>query len=185
MTSWDSQIAAFKAAIDFSPGKTVDIVIASAGLGEGGSNRWVANIPKDPTPPPTRVVDVNFTGVYLTSHAALWAFKNHPGNDVSWSKHIVYVSSLAGYSSMTLVQDYAGSKWGVRGIFRALRGAPGVLGDNMPAVRCNLIAPSWVRTPMTKEFVDTVEKLGMPIAEPEDAAWIVMRMCADQKVIGK
>lgn len=86
---------------------------------------------------------------------------------------------------MTLVLDYASSKWGVRGLFRGLRGAPGVLGEGMPAVRCNLIAPIWVRTPMTARLMDMIEKMGHSIAEPSDAVWVVMRMCADQKVIGR
>lgn len=141
--------------------------------------------PTEPLPPPTKVLDVNLIGVYHTAHLALWAFKNYPGSDASWSKHVVFVASMAGYLSMPLVMDYACSKWGVRGLFRALRGAPGVLGEGKPAVRFNLIAPTWVRTPLTASVIDRIEKMGRIVAEPSDAAWVVMRMCADQKVIGE
>lgn len=161
-------------------------MIPCAGVGGEGSGPWVRDIPTEPIQPQTKILDVNLMGVYHTTHLALWAFKNHPGSDNSWSKHIVFVASLAGYASMTLVMDYGSSKWGVRGMFRAVRGAPGVLGEGMPAVRCNLIAPTWVRTPMTEKYLGIVQKiLGATVAEPEDAAWIVMRMCADQKVVGK
>jgi 5'-hydroxyaverantin dehydrogenase len=124
-------------------------------------------------------------GVYHTAHLALWAFKNYPGSDVSWSKHVVFVASMAAYTSITLVMDYSSSKWGVRGLFRALREVPGVLGEGNPAVRFNLIAPTLVRTPLTAKVIDRVEKAGATVAEPSDAAWVVMRMCADQNVISK
>jgi len=98
---------------------------------------------------------------------------------------IVFVASMGGYTSMTGVLDYCTSKWAVRGLFRSLRGAYQILGEDKPKLRCNLIAPTFVKTNMTKGYWGHMEKMGILLAEVSDCVDVVLRMCADSKVIGE
>src|SRR6201999_3485017 len=115
---------AFKAALDFGPEKTLDIVIPAAGIGGTITKAWLddpeLNEAGDPKPAPRRVLDINLDGVWNTTNLALYYFKKFPGQKES-DKQIIFVSSMAGYSSMTGTSGYCTSKWGVRGLFRALR----------------------------------------------------------------
>src|ERR1700760_1551783 len=125
VTSWDAIVAAFKACIEFSPSKTVDIVIPNAGVAGPSLYFWLSQTPldekNDPMLPPQRTVAVNYLAVYNTVHAAMYYFKNFPGADISKSKVIVLVSSMGGYNPMATVIDYNSAKWGVRGMFWSLR----------------------------------------------------------------
>ena len=190
--SWASLVAAFKAAIAFSPSNTIDIVVPNAGVAGGGMYYWLTNTPldpetKDPQQPPQHVVGVNFMGVYNTVHAAMYYFKNFPGgDDKSHSKLIVLVSSMGGYQAMPTVLDYNSSKWGVRGLFWSLRNLDNVLGEGKPGFRVNLIAPTWVRTNMTKGFSSRVAADSpVKIAEVSDCVDVFMRMSADEGLKGE
>jgi 5'-hydroxyaverantin dehydrogenase len=155
---------------------------------------WLTNTKADaetgePKPPPQHVVGVNFVGVYNTVHAAVWYFKNHPGaaeeGTTPNSKLIVLVASMGGYQAMPTVLDYNGAKWGVRGLFYSLRNLDGLLGEGKPMFRVNLIAPTWVRTNMTRGFSSRVgEDSTVKIAEVSDCVDVVMRMAADEKIKG-
>jgi NAD(P)-dependent dehydrogenase (short-subunit alcohol dehydrogenase family) len=186
--SWESLVEAFKSAVQFGPEKTLDIVIPAAGIGGIVTKTWLDN-PElneagDPKPVPTKVVDVNLDGVFYTAHVALYYFKKFPGPKES-DKQIIFVSSMAGYSSMTGVAPYCTSKWGVRGLFRSLRGAHRILGDDLPTLRCNLLAPGYVKTPMTRELWEYEEKGLMKMANVSDVVDVVLRICADQDILGR
>lgn len=188
VSSWEAQVSAFKSAIEFSPEKTLDIVIPAAGISNPGIRSWLheakENENGDPEPLPLKVLDVNLDAVFNTAHLAMYYFKKHPG-PTSSEKQIIFVASMGGYTSMTGVLDYCTSKWAVRGLFRALRGARWSMGDQGPPLRCNLIAPTFVRTPMTKPFWGYMEQLGVKMAEVSDCTDVLMRMAADENVIGK
>lgn len=188
MTDWSSQVNAFKTAVEFSPSKTIDLVIPNAGLASGGNWLWLAETPVDsngdPTPPPTKIVDVNYMAVYNTAHLAIYYFKTHLGTDLSYSKQIIFVSSMAGYTSMHGVMDYGSSKWAVRGLFRTLKDMPLFLGEGMPKFRVNLIAPGWVRTAMTAAIVDRLQESGQTVAEVSDVVHVALRMAVDDDVQG-
>lgn len=112
-------------------------------------------------------------------------FKKHPSSD-SASKQIIFVGSMASYQGMTGVPSYGGAKFGVRGIFKAMRElADDVLGDGREGVRVNMIAPSWIRSGMTDKIVPYLEKHNVTVGTPEDCARVVLRMCADKNVKGK
>jgi 5'-hydroxyaverantin dehydrogenase len=196
VTSWDDITSAFKAAIAFSPDKTVDIVVPNAGLASDRLPQWLHGTPYDPadpssdTPPPPsqRVIDVNYKAVFNTVHAALWYFRNFPGSaDSTYSKNVVFVSSMAGYTPMSGVPSYNSSKWGVRGMFWSLRNMEKLLGEGKPKFRANLIAPTWVRTNMTKGLVEYLKKVDAKtlVAEVEDVTDVVLRMVTDENVKGK
>jgi 5'-hydroxyaverantin dehydrogenase len=187
VTSWTAQVAAFKAAIDFGPEKTLDIVVLAAGIGGEYVTTWLQN-PKtdengDPVDIGQKLLEVNLGGVYNSTHLALYYFKKYPGHSKR-DKQIVFVSSMAGYVSFTTVTDYCSSKWGVRGLFRSLRAAYQILGDEAPRLRCNLLAPHMIRTEMTRRYWEYYEKNGLEMGKVDDCAHVVLRMCADSKVIG-
>jgi len=154
---------------------------------------WLAETPlnsvtKDPLPPPSQVVDVNYMGVWNTIHAAMFYFKNNPGRaEDTHSKVILLVSSMGGFQPMTTVIDYNSSKWGVRGMFWALRNAERILGEGKPNFRVNLIAPTWVKTNMTKRLQDALTggASKIKIAEVSDVVDVVLRMSSDESVKGE
>jgi 5'-hydroxyaverantin dehydrogenase len=185
---WESLVGAFKSAIEFGPENTIDIIIPAAGLGGSVTKVWLDN-PElneagDPKPAPMVVMDVNLDGVFNAAHLALYYFKKFPGQKDS-DKQIVFVSSMAGYSSMTGSAAYCTSKWGVRGLFRSLRGAHKILGEDHPTLRCNLLAPGFVRTPMTKPFWEFEKNGQMKMATVSDVVDVVLRLCADRDIIGE
>jgi NAD(P)-dependent dehydrogenase (short-subunit alcohol dehydrogenase family) len=60
-----------------------------------------------------------------------------------------------------------------------------IFGEEKPSLKCNLIAPGFVRTPMTKEYWEYEEKGQMKMARVSDVVDVVLRLCADQNIIGK
>lgn len=123
MTSFSSQTAGFKSALSFAPSKSIDIVLASAGLSGTSIKTWVDNLPTsqpdaEPELPTTVVIDVNLMGVYYTAHLALFYFKQTATSGDAASKQLILISSLAGYVTLSNVADYNASKYGVRGFWR-------------------------------------------------------------------
>lgn len=92
---------------------------------------------------------------------------------------------MASYQGMTGVPSYGGTKFGVRGIFKAMRElSDDVLGEGREGVRINMIAPSWIRSGMTDKIVPYLEKHNVTVGTPEDCTKVVLRMCADEGVKG-
>lgn len=146
MKSWQSQVQAFKSAINFSCQQSIDVVVAAAGLGGKpfiSPEEKPSSLDDDPPEPPgvTAVFDVNAKGVYFTAKLAQYYFGLQPKTPVakapSRDKSLVLISSIAGYLELNEIQ-YTASKWAVRGIFRGIRSMMEDLG-----YRTNLIAP-WV-----------------------------------------
>lgn len=184
VTSWDSQIVAFKQCIATSPNGTIDIVIPCAGVA-GHSILGVLHTPEDangdPLPPPTSTLAVNTTGVFYTAHLALHYFEKTmgSGNTPSAEKQLVFVSSTIAYTAMPLMSDYTASKFAVRGLWKSIRGNADVLG-----IRTNLIAPSLTRTPFTKEMVPFLEAKGVKMASVQDCVDVLLRIVCDASVLG-
>lgn len=182
---WASQVSVFKAAINHSPSKAVDIVVPAAGLTGRGfldPNDEPASLDKDPPEPSFDAIDINLTGVFYTTKLALHYFQLK-GSDESANqdkKQIILISSLAGYIEMPWIADYQASKYGVRGLFKAVR-------NNVPAmgVRMNLIAPWFVQTPMTKDVGPALEEKGYALAKTETVVEAVVRCATDDRISGK
>jgi 5'-hydroxyaverantin dehydrogenase len=128
-------VAAF-AAVD-KAGHLVDQINASE-----------VSLKEDPYPPSTLSLEVNLKGCFYTTFLALHYFRLKPksGVETAQDKSLIIVASLAGYLDDTHNTSYMASKFGARGVFRAVRQrAQADLG-----VRVNLIAP--VRIPMGKRI---------------------------------
>jgi meso-butanediol dehydrogenase/(S,S)-butanediol dehydrogenase/diacetyl reductase len=117
----------------------LDIVIANAGVGFGGSagdvddERW------------TRTIDVNVTGALRLVRAALPALLDRGGGSV------VLVSSVSGLVSGTDSAAYDTSKAALIGLARSLAVDYGPKG-----IRANALCPGWVVTPMADGSMDAL-----------------------------
>ena len=191
MTDWQSQVDAFKNAIGFSNHKSIDFVVAAAGL---AGHAFVAedeeppSLEKDPPPPRLSVMtlDVNAKGVFYTSKLAQHYFALPPSSQPlpqanatkEPRKCLVVVSSLAGYLELGAA-DYTAAKWAVRGLFRSTRSQMENLG-----YRINLIAPWVMDTPMAHKLAELCRQKGFPVGDANDVAKAVIRCAADDTICG-
>lgn len=117
-----------------------------------------------------RVIDVNLLGVFLGIQAVIEPMKQAGGGV------IVNVSSTAGLQGYAGLSAYVASKWGVRGLTKA------VALDLAPYnIRVLSIHPGPIRTPMTAQMPDAAVA-AQPIArfgEPEEVAAMVRFMMAE------
>ncbi|KAF2711578.1 NAD(P)-binding protein, partial [Pleomassaria siparia CBS 279.74] len=188
-TSFDSQTTGFKSAIAFSPHKTLDLVVTSAGLGAARVDTWLDQVSQtpdaDPSPPNTSVIAVNLLGLYHSTHLALFYFKQTAKAGDQSGKHLIYVSSLAGYAPLDKAADYNASKFGVRGMWQAIRHSTNILGQNSPPFRTNLVAPTFIRTNMTTALEPVLLAHGIALGEIEDVVAGVMRLACDENITGR
>jgi len=136
----------------------------------------------DPPKPPTLALEVNLTGVYYTAMLAVHYFNARVPDD-SFKPQLCFISSLAGYGDLPFSSDYASAKWGVRGLWRSLRGERGVNG--LGGTQANLIAPTYIRTAMTAGFSQQLVEAGIKVGEVEDVIQAILRAVVDQDVDGK
>lgn len=167
MTSFDSQVALLRGALEFFPRGEIDIFVPAAGI----ISMPTQVAPQDPagladlkTPPSdlaANVINVNLSGVYVgTLLVARYGMGLHkPREGDSRSKSIVLIASLAGYCGAEGSIEYTTTKFGVRGLLRGLRKQLAGLG-----VRLNAVSPFYVETPMTAHATPVLKQLGIPIA---------------------
>ena len=172
----------------FSNPRSIDIVVAAAGV---GGRPFIArdeeppSWDKDPPLPPSADlnIDVNAKGVYYTSKLAQHYFgipSSSPTNSaLKFRKCLVMISSLAGYLELEAA-DYTASKWAVRGLFRSTRSQMEDLG-----YRTNLIAPWVMDTPMSEDLAKLCRMNGFPVGDANDVAKAVIRCAVDDSICGK
>ena len=202
VTSWESQIKAFKAALAFAPSNTLDVVAMFAGIGSEAGNvvdhvqAHEASLYNDPAQPSIKPLDVNLTGVFYSTYLALNYFRLKPRNEQQAanadvdstslpSKSLIFVSSLAGYIDYPGHSLYNAGKFGVRGLFRSVRSKAKEMG-----VRCNLLAPWYIKTAMTAPILEFLKARGLENSggltwgRIEDVVEIAGRCAVDESVDG-
>lgn len=100
VTSWTSQVNAFKSAIEFSALRSVGVVLLFAGIGAGTSDLFYlpSTLEKDPFTPSTATWDINLTGVYYSPVLAGYYFRLPPtSSSPAFKKTVISMSSTAGY----------------------------------------------------------------------------------------
>ncbi len=164
---WDSQVKAFQAALNFSPTKTLDIVAVFAGIDDSGHvvdlvSASEVSVDGPPPPIPTLTsIEVNLTGALFTATLALHYFRLKPqgGDDDTFQRHksLTIVSSLAGYVDDTHSTTYTASKYGCRGMFRAIRAQA----HQQLNVRVNTLCPWAMWTPMVEKGLARMAEYGI------------------------
>jgi 5'-hydroxyaverantin dehydrogenase len=121
VTDWLSSVLAFKHAALFGPGGSLDVVGLFAGVaGDGGSLTDQVMDAAEPSLDPGHIppepalsaIRVNLEGLYKNAWLALYYMQlpSKMGSRRPFSKSLILVSSLAGYSDMPGNTDYNASK---------------------------------------------------------------------------
>ncbi|KAL3476658.1 hypothetical protein BJX99DRAFT_138178 [Aspergillus californicus] len=168
VTNWDSQVKAFQTALNFSPTKTLDAVASFAGVDTTGplvDHVAPTEISLDSVPPIPSLapIEVNLKGTFYTATLALHYFRLPPQGPTSsisqnhTSKSLTIVSSLAGCIDDTHSTAYTASKFGSRGLFRAIRAQA----HQQLNVRVNAICPWAMKTPMIEGALQRMADFGI------------------------
>lgn len=117
-----------------------------------------------------RVIDINLTGTFLGMHYAVPSLRKAGGGV------IINISSTAGLMGYATISAYGASKWGVRGMTKAVAMELG-----KDDIRVMSIHPGPIRTPMTEDIGEDITA-AQPIArmgEPGEVTKLLMFMAAD------
>ncbi|MDH4111245.1 MAG: SDR family oxidoreductase [Actinomycetota bacterium] len=115
----------------------LDIVVANAGVGFGGSAGTVTDDVWRTT------IDINLSGALYLVRAAM------PHLEARGGGSIVLVSSVSGFHSSASSAAYVASKAGMIGLAKSIAVDGGPRG-----IRANALCPGWVHTPMGDESMD-------------------------------
>lgn len=192
VTDWQSQVNLFKEAVKLSPHGGIDTVVANAGIPSGRGpqleNPQGLDAP-NPPPPGLAVLNVNLTGVVYTTHLALFYLQRNPNSAPANPKcdpvhthrdrHLLLISSMAGFLPLPGSSLYAASKHAVLGLYRCLRATSFGHG-----VRTNIICPYFTDTPMLSATGRAIFA-GSVIATCDDVVEAATRFTADPRVIGR
>lgn len=164
VTDYDSQIAAFESATEFSQKGELDAVLAFAGV--GGVGTLVDHVTASdgvPAPPSTKTIDVNVKGVLYTATLALHYLgtKSPDKSKDDKAKSLTIVASMAAFVDDTHNTAYTVSKFALRGLVRALRGSA----SSQLGVRVNALCPWAMRTPMTEPILQHLASVGINAGE--------------------
>lgn len=186
VSDWSSLNNAFKTCISHSPNRTVDIVLAIAGI-NGDSifqdSPFTADDPEDPPPPSTKVLDVNLKGAYYTAMLAVHYFRQTASSSEAFAtanKQLIFVASNIAYFGIPLFSTYTASKAGVRGLWQSLRESPDLTG-----MRTNLVAPHIVRSPMTAHVQGMLDAQEIKLTEISEIVDVIMRLVCDDDIRGR
>ncbi|EME86063.1 uncharacterized protein MYCFIDRAFT_40006 [Pseudocercospora fijiensis CIRAD86] len=181
VTKWPDQLALFKTALQNSPSKTIDIVVANAGIATTDDVFLQAETDDgDPVEPTLNVVKVNFIGLFYTVKLALFYLPKQPEAD-DRDRCIIMTGSLASYLDMSGSPQYNATKWGVRGLMHSIRRTGPDQG-----IRINLVAPWIVDTRiMSDETKRFVRGQGIEFCNIEDGGSLVCHFAADKSINGR
>ncbi|KAH7370125.1 hypothetical protein BKA65DRAFT_471358 [Rhexocercosporidium sp. MPI-PUGE-AT-0058] len=189
VSSFESQKTMFAAALDLLPGREIDVLIPCAVVGSGfwdytplHPDALRTNSALEPT---TKTFQVGLVGTY---YSALICAKYCMGlhvpssqkESLPYDKSIILVGSLASYGPLPGSPEYTSVKWGVRGLFRSLR-----VEMLQTGVRVNMLAPTFIETPLTAAQLPMLKKAGVPFAKVEDVAGVVGRLVVGRGVNGR
>ena len=151
---------------------SLDILINNAGVGEFG--RRLHEIDDETW---TRVLDVNLTGVFRMTRAAVpEMLKRGRGS-------IVNISSIASLVGIPYLPAYAASKGALDALTRAI-----AIDYAKDGIRCNVVNPGLIATPMAAPLMANPEQLNpildhYPIrrpGKPEEVADMVLYLASDE-----
>lgn len=193
-------MALFTAALDFSPHRAIDYVIANAGIaadddiltveGTVPSSLWYlrkfsivderadAEIPSQPS---LKTTQINIIGVMYTSKLAFHHFRRQHAVNSSRDTCLILQGSLAGYLDMPGSPQYGASKSALRGLLHSFR-------QTFPAhgSRVLYIAPWFIDTAIINaEYRATLVRLQTEFASADDAAEAALKFFTDKSINGR
>ncbi|KAL4954126.1 hypothetical protein BDW69DRAFT_183806 [Aspergillus filifer] len=163
ITNWESLTSAFRAALQFSPTKSLDAVAAFAGVDNTGhlvdfvTGTDVSIDGPAPPIPDLTPIEVNLKGTFYTAALALHYLRLPSPLSLSRSKSLSIVTSLAGYVDDTHSTPYTASKYGSRGLFRGIRAQA----FSQLNIRVNAICPWAMKTPMIEGALQRMADFGI------------------------
>lgn len=116
-----------------------------------------------------REIAVNLTGTFNGIKAALPALKGAGGGS------IVNISSTGGIEGNASVPGYTASKFGVRGLTKAV-----ALSLGKWNIRCNSVHPGFVETAMTASVKDPAPRASQRAGTPDDISNMVLYLLSDE-----
>jgi glucose 1-dehydrogenase len=156
----------------------LDILVNNAGIERGASIQDMALADWQ------AVIDVNLTGQFLCSRAAVRAFLSGKGRDKASGAigKIVFVSSVHAVIPWAFQSNYAASKGGVSLLMRSLAQELAPM-----KIRVNSVAPGAIRTPINREAWASEDNMAellklIPygrIGEPEDIGRAIVWLASD------
>ncbi|KAM0187501.1 hypothetical protein ACHAPI_011136 [Fusarium lateritium] len=177
---WDDQVVVFEAAVQNSPSKSCDIVVANAGVIGKDDLFSLDDASSEPQKPDLRIIEVNLMGTAYTTKLALHYFRRQP-LDADRDRCLILKASLAAYADQPGSPQYNISKWGIRGLMRNFRRTAW-----KEDIRVNLVAPWYVRTPiLSDKFVDFLQSKGVNFATMDDCASTMLHLASDRNINGK
>ncbi|KAK3075737.1 hypothetical protein LTR53_000675 [Teratosphaeriaceae sp. CCFEE 6253] len=180
--SWQDQVQLFKTAIECSPSKGVDVVLANAGI--SGQDDIIADKTDektgDPLEPDLSIFKIDAIGPLYTAKLALHYLARQPEGE-GRDRCLIMTASLAGYLGLPGAPQYNGAKFAVRGYMNSLRlTAPG------KGVRVNVLAPWFIKTAiMSQPVINKLEELKVDFAQIEDASSAVLHLASDTSLNGR
>ena len=153
---------------------SLDILVNNAGVGEFG--RRIHEVDDEAW---ARVLDVNVTGAFRMIRAAVPEMLKHRRGS------IVNISSIASLVGIPQLPVYAASKGALNALTRAM-----ALDYAKDGIRCNVVTPGLIATPMAAPLLANPEQLDPILADypirrlgtPQEVASMVLYLASDEAV---
>ncbi|OHE98644.1 AdhA [Colletotrichum orchidophilum] len=172
----------FETAKNQGPAKSVDIVIANAGISRSsGDSLWNLDDPNgEPVKPDLNIVDVNLKGSFYTWKLAVHYFRQQPESD-DRDRCFIITGSMVGWIDSPGNWEYTSTKYGLHGFMRTARRSSWEQG-----IRIVYVAPCWIRSAIrTAEYEKWLIDHGVEFGEQEDVANCMMRVACDKSINGR
>lgn len=142
----------------------LDVLVNNAGIANFGPIEEYTHADWD------KIIAINLTGVFNGIKAALPAMRAARGGS------IINISSTAGIRGYPALPGYTASKWGVRGLSKAVALDVGKYG-----IRVNSVHPGVIRTPMTDSIPEDTRHVAMDrTADAMELSNLVLFLASDE-----
>ncbi|PSR80543.1 hypothetical protein BD289DRAFT_414215 [Coniella lustricola] len=179
---WEQQKALFATAKSQSPGNSVDVVIANAGISRSsGDSLWNLDDPAgDPVRPDLNIVEVNLRGSLYTWKLAVHYFRQQP-DTVDRDRCFIITGSMVAYIDSPGNWEYTATKYALRGFMRTARRSSWEQG-----IRITYVAPCWIKSAIrSAEYEQWLVDRGIEFGEQQDVAACMMKIVCDKSINGR
>ncbi|OQV03236.1 hypothetical protein CLAIMM_08305 [Cladophialophora immunda] len=179
-TSWEDQLNLFKHAVANSPSKSLDIVVANAGI-TGPDEIFALEEPSsEPTKPTLPILTLNLIGAVYTFKLGQHYLRIQPEGE-GRDRCFIFKGSVAGLLDQPGSFQYSASKFALRGLMRSARRTSWQEG-----IRVAYVAPWYTKTTILKpQVIERLVSKGVEFAEIEDCTTAVLRIACDKSINGR